>query len=203
MNRLPIVSMIVALSLFLIPRQALACSANGVACTTDGQCCTGNCDPYQGRCGLANGTACTSNSDCAGEVCASSTTHPSCDNVCVSGAGLPCRSNSDCVNALYYCDSSNVCVAAGDLGATGCTSNYQCVTQNCVTPGAPNPNYCGNTTGNGPCDAQLDCSVPENVCDEECTAAGWCCIGSGAADCTSGSQCCSGTCISGTPNHCQ
>jgi len=204
MTRLMIVPLVVALSLFLAPGRALACFANGVMCSSDGDCCGGNCDPYQGRCGLANDSPCTSNSDCAGEVCVS-TSLTSCSYECKSGEGLPCSGNTDCIQYLYFCNSSNVCVPAAPVGTTGCTNNDQCVTNYCAPAVPPNPRYCGTVGVGQPCDAQDDCYLMGDMldCDLECTpGAGWCCIEGGQPNCSSDADCCSGTCVPGSPSHC-
>ncbi len=190
----------VALSLFLmLPSQALACADAGVSCTSNSQCCDGNCDSFQNRCGAANGTSCTLISDCAGGQCATAP-GPVCRNECRSSLGLPCIADTDCFPGLSYCDlGTGLCAQTRALNAA-CTVGNQCITGYC-----PNLSHVCTITGTigQPCNSGDDCFTMGTLteCDENCPrGAGWCCIISGQS-CTADSQCCDGTCMSGS-NQC-
>ncbi len=172
---------------------------DGNLCTADAQCASGDC--RSGFCGgIPNGGPCTSSSLCASGICnigfcsaggigagGVCTTSLACGSglVCRSGIcqpdllpnGVPCTTGSQCQSNV--CNLA-VCTAASSVSVGGaCTVSAACGSAKCLA-------------GVCVCQQHSHCSGSKicvsNVCINPPS-----CQGSGQV-CSSGSQCCSGSC---------
>ncbi len=204
----------------------------GVTCTSNGQCDTNQCDllgsnqceadntcgngevdgtDYCDDGGTSNGGGCSS--DCQLELGVTCTSNAQCDtNQCDLLGSNECEADNTCgngqVDGTDFCDDGGTSNGGGcsadcqlELGVA-CTSNAQCDTSVCDTPGSDTceaANVCGNgvvdgtdfcddggTSNGGGCSS--DCQLENGTA---CTAAGNASCDSGVCDPTSGGL---GTC---------